>query len=76
MMNCMSGYQGAARITTMMVTKSVRAMPSPPPAGEDGPQLNSRGLTWEPVIWTGMRATMATMPMPMRRKKHRKPMMD
>jgi len=55
----------------MTVTK---AMPSPPPAGDDGPRLNSKGLTWEPVMSTGMRARMATMRM--RRKKHRKPMMD
>jgi hypothetical protein len=32
------------------------------------------GLTWEPEMSTGMRARMATMRM--RRKKHRKPMMD
>ena len=31
-------------------------------------------MTWEPEISTGMRARMATMQM--RRKKHRKPMMD
>jgi len=48
----------------------------PPPAGDDRPQLNSGGLTWEPVMWAGMRATMATMRMQLRRKKHRKPMMD
>ena len=32
------------------------------------------GLTWEPEMSTGVRARMATMRM--RRKKHRKPMMD
>jgi len=34
------------------------------------------GLTWEPVMSTGMSARMATMRMRMRRNKHRKPMMD
>jgi len=34
------------------------------------------GLTWEPVMSTGMSARMATMWMRMRRNKHRKPMMD
>ena len=33
-------------------------------------------MTWEPEMSTGMRARMATMRMQMRRKKHRKPMMD
>jgi len=47
-----------------------------PPAGDDGPQLNSRGMSWEPVVSKGMGATMATLGMLMRRKKHRKPMMD
>jgi hypothetical protein len=60
----------------MQVKKSTRAMPSPPPAGNNGPQLNSTGLTWEAVMWTAMSATMATMRMLMRRKKRRKPMMD
>jgi hypothetical protein len=49
-------------------------MPSPPPAGDDGPRLNSRGLTWELVMSTGMRARMATMLT--RNKKHCKLMMD
>jgi len=56
--------------------KVTKAMPFPPPAGDDGPRLNSRGLTWEPVMSTGMWARMAMMRMQMRRKKHRKPMMD
>jgi len=47
-----------------------------PPAGDDGPQLNSRGMTWEPVMSKGMRATMATLGMQMRRQTHRKLMMD
>jgi len=34
------------------------------------------GLTWDPVMSTGMRARMATMQMQMRRKNHRKPIMD
>jgi hypothetical protein len=59
----------------MKVTKSMRAVPFPTPAGDDGPQLTSSGLTWEPVIWMGRGATIATMRMRMRRKKHRKPMM-
>jgi hypothetical protein len=45
----------------MKVTKLMRAMASPPPAGDNGPQLNSRDFTWEPVMWTGIRAMMATM---------------
>jgi len=53
-----------------------RAMPFPPPAGHDRPLLNPKGLTWEPVMSTGMRAKMAMMRMQVRRKKHRKPMMD
>jgi len=62
----------------MKVTKASSTMPSPPPAGNDGPRLHSRGLTWEPVMSTGMRARMATMQMRMRMrsKKHRKPMID
>ena len=34
------------------------------------------GLSWSPVMSTGMSARMATMWMWMRRNKHRKPMMD
>jgi len=34
------------------------------------------GLTWEPVMLTGMSAKMVTMRMRMRRIKHHKPMMD
>jgi len=62
----------------MMVTKATSVMPSPPSAGDDGPQLNSGGLTWDPVMSTGMRSRTATMGMRirMRRMKHRKPMMD
>jgi hypothetical protein len=60
----------------MKVMKATCAMLSPPPAGDDGPELNLRGLTWEPVMSTGMRVRMARMRMRMRRKKHRKPMMD
>jgi hypothetical protein len=33
-------------------------------------------MTWDPVMSMGRRARMATMQMRMRRKKHRKPMMD
>ncbi|KAF8542576.1 hypothetical protein BDD12DRAFT_802787 [Trichophaea hybrida] len=39
-------------------------------------QPNSRGLTWEPVMSTGTRATIATMLLPMWRKKHHKLMID
>jgi len=78
MTNCISGCQGSVGITKMTVTKAMRVMPSPPPAGEDGQQLNSRGLTREPVMSMGMRVRMATMLMlmRMRRKQHRKPIMD
>jgi hypothetical protein len=34
------------------------------------------GLTWEPVMSTGMNVSMATMRMRMRSNKHLKPMMD
>jgi hypothetical protein len=60
----------------MKVMKSTRAMPSPPPAGHYLLHLQLSGFTWEPVMRTGMRATMVTMRMLMRRKKHRKPLMD
>jgi hypothetical protein len=62
----------------MKVMKLTVAMPSPPPAGDDGPGQNSRGLTWEPVMSTGMRARMETMRMRMRikRKNPRKLRMD
>jgi hypothetical protein len=38
----------------MKVTNVTSAMPSPPPAGDDGPRLNLRGFTWEPVMSTGI----------------------
>jgi hypothetical protein len=60
----------------MKVTKSTTAMPSPQPACEDRLQLNWRGLTGEPVMCTGKRASMVMMRMRIRRKKDRKPMMD
>jgi hypothetical protein len=60
----------------MQVTNSTRAKTSPLRAGDDVPQLNSRGLAWEPAMCMGIRVTMATMWMWMRRKKHRKPRMD
>jgi len=71
-----SGSQRAAGITKMIETKATSAMISPPAAGDKGPQLNSNGLTWDPVMSTGMRARMATMWMRMSRKKRRKLMMD
>ena len=62
-------------ITMMKVTKPTRAIPSPPPADDDGPQLNLKGLTMEPVMSMGMGVTMATMRMWMMRKTHRMLMM-
>jgi hypothetical protein len=82
MTNFISGCQGAAGITKMKVMKATIAMRSLRLAGDDGTRQNSRGLTWDPVIWTGMRARMATMRMQMgmrmgmRRKKYRKSMME
>jgi len=69
--------QGAPRITKMMVMKAKIVMQSAPPASNDGPQRNSWGLTWEPVMSTGKRARMATMWMRMwmRRKSYCKWMM-
>jgi len=60
----------------MQVTKATGAMPSPLSASDDGLQLKSSGLTWDPVISMGMTATMATMWMRKRRKKHGKLLMD
>jgi hypothetical protein len=62
----------------MKVMNATSTMTSALPACDDGRGLNSRGLTWEPVMSTDMRARMATMRMRMRIrwKKHRKPMMD
>jgi len=56
--------------------KATKAMTCPPPAGDDGPQLNSSSVPWEPVMSMGMRARMAMMRMQMRREKHRKLMVD
>ena len=60
----------------MKVTKETNAMPSPPPACNSEPRLNSRGLPMEPAMSTDMRAIMATMQMQMRREEHCKPMID
>jgi hypothetical protein len=78
MKNIISGCQGAAGIMKMKVMKVTIAMPSPQPAGDDGPRRNSRGLTWEPVMSTGMRARIATMWMQMRMRmtNHHKSTMD
>jgi len=57
-------------IRKIKVMKETCTRESPPPAGDDGPRLNSRGLTWKPVMLTGMRARLATMNMRMKRKKH------
>jgi len=57
--------------------KVTKAMPFPPPVGEDGlGKLHSRGMTWEPMMLTRRKARMAMIQMRMRREKHRKPMMD
>jgi hypothetical protein len=69
----MSGRQRAAGISKIKVTK---AMPSAPLAGNDRPRMNSRGLTRELVMSTGMRVRMVMKRMQMRRKMHCKPMMD
>jgi len=60
----------------MKVTKATSMMTSPPPAGAEGLRHNSTGLTCEPVVLTGMRATMATIWMQMSWKNHCNPMMD
>jgi len=73
--NFISDCQGAAGITKMKVMKATSAMPSPPQASYDIPQLNSRGLTSEPVMSKSVRVRMATMLILMRRRKHHKQMM-
>jgi len=60
----------------MEVTRTTSVMPSAPRATNEGPRLSSSGLSWEPLMSTGMRAIMAMSRMRMRSKKHRKPMMD
>jgi hypothetical protein len=62
----------------MIVMKKSIAVPSPQPASDDGLRWNSRGLTGEPAMLMGMwaRMVMMQMPMGMRRKNHRKSMMD
>jgi hypothetical protein len=60
----------------MKVTQATSAMPFTPPAGDKGPRLNARGLTWEPVMLMGIRARIVTMQMWMLGKKYRKAMMD
>jgi len=60
----------------MKLTNAMSMMPSPPPASDDGLRLNSRALTWEQVMSTGIIARMAMMWIRMRRKKHQKLMMD
>jgi len=68
--------EGAAGITKVKVMKAPSTMPSPPPASNNAPRLNSKDLTSEPEVSLGMRVRMATIWMWMSRKKHRKPMMD
>jgi hypothetical protein len=78
MTNFISGCQGAAGCKKMKVMKATIAMQYPAPACDDGPRRNWRGVIWEPVMSTGMRAMMATMlnGMRMKRKTHRKSRMD
>jgi len=75
MTNCIFGCQRVGGITQLNMTKVIWAMPSPPPAGDDKPRLNSDGLPWWPVMSRCMRAWMATMRIQMRTKMHRKPIM-
>jgi len=75
MTNFISGCQGAGGIIKMKVMKAKCTMPSPPPAGDDVPQQNSKDLTSEPVISTDMMARMAMMQMGINRKKHHTLMM-
>jgi len=59
----------------MKVMKATSAMPLLAQAGDDIPQLNSRGLTEEPVTSKSVRVRKATIPILMRRRKHHKQMM-
>jgi hypothetical protein len=65
-------------MTKMNMMKVTIMLPSPPADCEDSPQRNSRGLTWEEVRLTWIRATMATMRMRfvMTRKQHSKLMLS
>jgi hypothetical protein len=76
MMNINSGLQGAVGIMKMKGKIVTYAVPCPLPAEDNAPQLNSRGLTSEPVMSTGISVRMTTMRMQMMRKNHRQPMMD
>jgi hypothetical protein len=67
--NCISGCHWVAVITKMVVMKTMTTMPSTPPAGQDGPQRNLKGLTCELVMSAAMRAKIAMMMMWTRRKK-------
>jgi len=60
----------------MKVMNPTGAMPSPLPAGDDGPRLDWRCLNFEPVMSKDMRAKMVTMQMQLSRKKYRKPTMN
>jgi len=76
MTNHISGWQGAAGIRKITMTKATSAMPSPPPTGDDGLRFILKGLTWVPVISKGMRATIAMMEIWMRKKNHRNTIID
>jgi hypothetical protein len=62
----------------MNVMKVTSAMPTAPKASDYGPQLTSRGLTWEQGIWMDMKARRVMMRMRRRRwwKKHCNLMID
>jgi len=60
----------------MMVTKATSAMLFAPATGDDGPHLNLSGITWDPVMSTGMGARKMMMRTLMSRKKHREPIID
>ena len=67
MTNSIAGFQGAAGIIKLKLTKAMSAMPSPPPAGNNGLRLNSKSLPWEHTMQAGMWVRMVTMRIQMRR---------
>jgi hypothetical protein len=76
MTNFISVCEGATGITKMTVMEATWEMSSLPPASDDGRRLTLRGLIWEPLMSTSMKEGMVTMQIHMRRKRHRKGMMD
>jgi hypothetical protein len=67
---------GGIREYEHKLMKATSGIPSPPHAGNDGMQLNSKAVNQQPVMSTGKRVMLATMLMEMRRETHRKPMMN